>query len=69
MKVLLPKITNSLSIMKKPLESAMLANSVKYSFKTRLDCHKTDMCAVVGHQVAEFNTAISCPVNNLRCNR
>ena len=27
------------------------------------------MCAVVGHQVAEFNTAISCPVNNLRCNR
>ena len=27
------------------------------------------MCAVVGHQVAEFNTAISCPVNNRRCNR
>ena len=27
------------------------------------------MCAVVDHQVAEFNTTISCPVNNLRCNR
>ena len=27
------------------------------------------MCAVVGHQVAEFNTAISCLVNNLQCNR
>ena len=35
----------------------------QYSFKTRLDCHKTDMCAVVGHQVAEFNTAISCPTD------
>ena len=69
MTVLPPKVMNSLSIMKKPLESAVLANSVIYSFKTRLDCRKTDMCAVVGHQVAEFNTAISCPVNNLRCNR
>ena len=27
------------------------------------------MCAVVGHQVAEFNTAISCPVNNCMRNR
>ena len=27
------------------------------------------MCAVVGHQVAEFNTAVSCPENNLRCNK
>ena len=41
----------------------------KYSFKTRLDCRKTDICAVVGHQVAELNTAISCPVNDLWCNR
>ena len=37
--------------------------------KQRLECHKTDMCAVVGHQVAELNTVLSCPVYNLRCNR
>ena len=52
---------NSLSIMKKPLESAVLANSVKVQFQNKIDCRKTDMCAVVGHQLAEFNTAISCP--------
>ena len=55
--------------MKKPLESAVLANTEQHSFKTRLDSCKTDMCAVVDHLVAEFNTAISCPVNNRRCNR